>query len=462
MPLSGSAIVKMLPNRKGCRECGFPTCFAFAMKLVSGGTTVDKCPYLSPETKAEIEEALAPPITLVTIGSGENILQIGNEEVIYRHENTFVHAPGIGLLVSDKESEAKVEEKIKKINELKFTWLGLTLKAELLALHFESGDRSKFEALVRKVCQTTDLGIILMSEDTDVLFSARDMCAGRHPLLYPITKENIEEAIPRIKAMPTPVGVRGGSVEELVLLTSKLKDAGIKEVVLDPGSKNVLEAVRDQTFIRRTALKHNFRPLGYPTIAFPCFMTKDGLKEILIAGLFIIKYAGIIVLSDLDRYSLFPLLVQRFNIYTNPKLPPQIEENIYEIGNPNENSPVLLSSNWALTYLTLSSAIESAKIPAFLCVKSVGPEPDTLCWCPSCYQSSTPGTLKIDEVGQLIKRCGIEDRVKHRKLVISLRSSKYKGGIEGVLPEWEIIVGPNDIKGIRRFLPQFAKELSRC
>ena len=273
MPLRGSDILKKLPNRKGCRECGFPTCFAFAMKLVSGGTTVDKCSYLSAEAKAEIEEALAPPIWLVTVGSGENALQIGNEEALYRHEQTFVHQPGIALLISDKEDEVRVKEKIRKIKELTFTWVGLTLKADLLALHFESGDRSKFEALVRSVYQTTDLGMVLISEDVDALFSARDICAERNPILYPITKENIEEAIPKIKAKPTPVGVRGGSVEELAPLTSKLKNAQIEEVVLDPGSKNVLEAIRDQTFIRRATLKQNFRPLGYPIIAFPCFIT---------------------------------------------------------------------------------------------------------------------------------------------------------------------------------------------
>ncbi|GAH33394.1 unnamed protein product, partial [marine sediment metagenome] len=105
MPISGSQIVKMLPKRKPCRECGFPTCFAFAMKLASGGVTVDKCPYLSEETKIKLIDLLAPPMKLVTIGSGENKLEIGNEEVVYRHEKTYYHEPGITLLISDKESD---------------------------------------------------------------------------------------------------------------------------------------------------------------------------------------------------------------------------------------------------------------------------------------------------------------------------------------------------------------------
>ncbi|KPJ51618.1 MAG: hypothetical protein AMJ37_04525, partial [Dehalococcoidia bacterium DG_18] len=317
MPISGSEVVKMLPNRKGCRDCGLPTCFAFAMKLASGKTTVDKCPYIPQETKAKLEELLAPPMRLVTVGSGENKLEIGNEEVVYRHEKTFVHQPGIALLVSDTESEAEIEGKVNKIKELQFPWVGLTLKADLLALYHESGDRDRFLALVRKVSDSTDLGLVLISEDMDALFAARDICADRSPLLYPITKENIEEAIPKIQEKPTPVAVRGESVEELVPLTLRLKDAGIEDVVLDPGSKNLVAAIEAQTFIRRAALKQGFKPLGYPTIAFPCFVAKDGLKEMLAASLFVNKYAAIIVLSDLNPNSMLPLLVQRLNVYTD-------------------------------------------------------------------------------------------------------------------------------------------------
>jgi acetyl-CoA decarbonylase/synthase complex subunit gamma len=115
MPISGSEIVKMLPRTKGCKDCGFPTCFAFAMKLASGGATVDKCPHISEETKANLTEALAPPMRLVTIGTEENKLEIGNEEVQYRHEKTYYHPPGVALLISDKESDARIEEKINKI-----------------------------------------------------------------------------------------------------------------------------------------------------------------------------------------------------------------------------------------------------------------------------------------------------------------------------------------------------------
>jgi len=453
MPISGSEIVKMLPGKKPCKDCGFPTCFAFAMKLAMGGATVNKCPYLSPEVKAKLEDLLAPAIKLVTVGSGDHRVQVGNEEVIYRHEKTYVHPPGIALLISDKEGEAKVEEKIRKIKEFQFPWVGLSLKAELLALYFESGDKNKFLALVKKASNSTNLGMILISQDLDVLFSARDLCADRRPLLYPITKENIDAAIPKVKANPTPVGVRGGSIEELIPLTVKLKEAGVDEAVLDPGSKNLMEAIRDQTFIRRAALKHGFRPLGYPTITFPCFLAKDGLKEALTASVFINKFAGLIVLSDFDQYTLLPLLVQRLNIYTDPRFPMAVEEKYYEIGEPDENSPVLITSNWALTYFIVSSAIEATKVASFLCVKDTEGLGVLTGWA--------AGKFSGDSVGAMVKKSGIESKVKNKKLVIPGRVARIKGELEDALPGWEVVVGPREAAGIGGFLPEYVKSIKK-
>jgi len=423
------------------------------MKLASGGATVDKCPYLSEETKAKLADLLAPLIKLVTIGSGESKVLIGNEEVIYRHEKTYVHPPGISLLISDKESKTKVEEKIRKIKELQFPWVGVNLRANLLAPYFESGDKNKFLALVKKVYDSTDTGMVLISQDVDALFSARDICADRRPLLYPITKENIDKAIPRIKTNPTPVCVHGESIEELIPLTIKLKSAGIEEIVLDPGSKNLTEAIRDQTFIRRAALKQSFRPLGYPTIAFPCFIAKDGLKEVLTASAFIDKFASIIVISDFDRYSLLPLLVQRLNIYTDPRFPMAVEEKYYEIGEPDEQSPILVTSNWALTYFIVSSAIEATKVPSFLCVKDAEGLGVLTAWA--------AGKFSGDSVGAMIKKCGIADRIKHRKLVIPGKVARIKGELEEALPGWEIVVGPREATGIGGFLPEYAKSLKK-
>ncbi|OGN91573.1 MAG: acetyl-CoA decarbonylase/synthase complex subunit gamma [Chloroflexi bacterium RBG_13_50_10] len=452
MALKGTDVVKRLPDggKKNCRECGFPTCFAFAMKLAAAGVSLDKCPYLPADVKAELEEALAPPIKPVTIGSGKNALAIGGEEVVYRHEKTFVHQPGMALLISDKEPEAKIDEKLKKIKELQFPWVGLTLKANVLALHFESGDKAKFEALVKKVCEDNDLPVVLMSEDVEVLLSAKKICGDRKPLLYAVTKDNIDKIIAEIKSSPTPVVVKGNSVEELIPLTAKLKEAGLDEIVLDPIEKNMQEAIRDQTLIRRAALKQNFRPLGYPTIGFPCFIGKDEIRQIILAAMFVIKYPGIIVLSDFDQYSLLPLLVQRLNIYTDPRIPMSVEQKVYEIGEPSDESPVLITSNWALTYFIVASEIEGSKIPSWLCVKDTEGLGVLTGWA--------AGKFSGDSIGPFIKKSGIEDKVKHRKLVIPGKVARIKGELEEALPGWEIIVGPREAGEIPAYLPGLVKK----
>ena len=455
MPLKGTDVVKKLPElgKKNCKECGFPTCFAFAMKLASGGTTLDKCPHLSPETKAELLDALAPAIKLVTIGTGENALQIGNEEVVYRHEKTFLHPTGIALLVSDNEPESAIEEKIKKIEDSKFERIGLTLRAELLALRHVSGDKSRFVALAKKAHDGTKAALILISEDVDALFAAWDVCADRRPLLYPVTRDNIDRFIPRLKERPTPVGLRAGSVEELGPLTAKLREEKLDDLVIDPGSRNLMDDIRDQTLIRRAAIKQNFRYLGYPTIAFPCFMTKDPMEEALLAAAFIVKYAAIVVLADFDRHTLLPLLTQRLNIYTDPRMPLSVQEKVYEIGEPNPDSPVLVTSNWALTYFIVSSEVEGSKVPSFLCVKDTEGLGVLTGWA--------AGKFTGDSIAAFIKKSGIEQKVKTRTLVIPGMVGRIRSELEEALPGWKIVVGPREASEIPSFLPGFAAKLKQ-
>lgn len=445
MALKGAEIMKMLP-KTNCKECGYATCFAFAMKLATGGAKLDDCPYLDPEVKAQLEASMAPPIKLVTIGTGENALSIGEEEVMFRHEKTFFHEPGIAILISDKGAESEIEEKLKRINAFDFERIGQKLRINLLALCFESDDKDKFEALVKKAYETTKFALILISEDTDVLFSAAALCADRKPLVYPITNENMSAAVPKLKELGVPAGVRGESIEAVVSVTSDLKDAGIENMVLDPGSKNMVEGIQNQTLIRRAALKKGFRPLGYPTIAFPCFMYPDKLKETVAAAALMTKYAGIVVVSQADEHFLLPLLVHRFNIYSDPRRPMTVEEKVYEIGNPDENSPILISTNYALDYFIVSAAIEETNMPAYLCIKGTEGLGVMAAW--------TSGKFNGESIAEFFEKYGMQDKVKHRKLIIPGVAKKLVTELEEELPGWEIILGPLEGSDIPKFLSE--------
>jgi len=445
MALKGAEIMKKLP-KTNCKECGCATCFAFAMKLAAGSVKLDDCPYIDPEVKAELESSMAPPIKLVTIGAGRNAVVIGEEEVMFRHEKTFFHEPGIAVLISDKEIEQDIDEKIARIKDLRFERIGNVLKINLLALSNDSGDRGAFETLVRKAYGTTDFPLILISKDTDTLFSAAAICADRKPLVYPITSQNISAAIPKIKELGLLAGVKGDSLDDVISVTSQLKDSGVEESVIDPGSTNMLDGIRDQTLIRRAALKKGLRPLGYPTMTFPCFMYQDKYEEVLATSALMTKYAGIVVTSLTEKDFIFPLLVHRFNIYSDPRRPMTVEEKVYEISQPDENSPILISTNYALDFFIVSGAIEEANIPAFLCIKDTGGIGVLAAW--------TSGKFTGEAIAEFLKKYDVENKVKHKKLIIPGVAKKLKDELDEELPSWEILLGPSEASDIPKFLSE--------
>ncbi len=446
MALTGIEIFKLLP-KTNCGDCGVPTCLAFAMALAAGKADLSKCPHLSEEVRNKLAEASAPPILPITIGAGENALKIGGETVMFRHEKRFENPPGIAILISDKMSAAEVNARLKKVNELVYERVGLTLRANLVALKSETGDAAKFTALVSKVKTGSDANIILMSEKPNVLAAGAKICNDRKPLLYAVTKNNLDAFIALAKETACPLAVKAKNIEELVALTEKLAAAGIKNIVLDTGARGVRQALQDQLILRSAALNKKYRPLGYPTIVFPCEMTDNPMKEALIAAMFIAKYAGIIVLSDFQGESLFPLLVVRLNIYTDPQRPMTTKQGIYEINNPDENSPLMVTSNFSLTYSIVSGEIESSKVPSYLFVKDT----EGL----SVVTSWAAGKFTGEGIGTAILKSGITDKIKHRKLIIPGYLVDELTAIQEEMPGWEILVGPKDAADITPFLKAF-------
>ncbi len=443
MPLTGIEIFKLLP-RTNCGECGVPTCLAFAMSLAAGKAELSACPYLSEETKAKLVEASAPPIRPVTIGVDNRALKVGGETVMFRHEKRFENPPGFAILISDTMDESEVNARLNKLSQFQYERIGLTLHPDLIAIKDDSGDSSKFEALVNKVKQNSDYGIILMSSNPDILAAGLKACAEQKPLIYAATKENLEPVADLAKESSCPVAVKASSLEELAQLTTKLTEAGIKDIVLDSGSRTIRRAFEDQVFIRTAALIKKFRPLGFPTIVFPGEMTDDMMKEAVIASIFAAKYSGIIVLSDFQGESLFPLLVERLNIYTDPQRPLMTTEGIYEIGGPDENSPVLITTNFSLTYFIVSGEIETSRIPSYLLVMDTEGLSVMTAWA--------AGTFVSDNIAAFVKKCGIMDKVKHHKLIIPGYAAVESGGIEDELKDWEVLIGPREGAHIPAYL----------
>jgi acetyl-CoA decarbonylase/synthase complex subunit gamma len=320
----------------------------------------------------------------------------------------------------------------------------LKLRANAVAIKSASGDAAKFTALVEKVAKATDGALILMSDKPDVLAAGLKVVAARKPLLYAATKATVEAVGQLGKESNCPVAVKAATLDEVAEITAALDKAGVKDIIIDSGSRNVKQAFQDQIIVRSSALVKKFRPLGYPTIAFPCEMTDNPMKEALLASMFVSKYAGIIVLSDLKGESLFPLLVQRLNIFTDPQRPLATTPGIYDIGNPTENSPLLITTNFSLTYFIVSGEIESSKVPSHLMVMDTEGLSVMTAWA--------AGKFVADLIATSIKKSGIESKIKHRKLIIPGYAASESGGLEEELPGWQIEFGPREGAHIPAYL----------
>jgi acetyl-CoA decarbonylase/synthase complex subunit gamma len=446
MALTGIQIYKLLP-KTNCGECGVPTCLAFAMSLAAGKAELAACPYVSDEAKAELADASAPPISIVEIGTGERKLKIGGETVLFRHEKTFLNPTGIAVLVTDEMTDEEVGGRLERFKTLEYERVGLTLRADLIAVKSVSGDAGKFETLATRVKNETDAGMILMTEDTGVIQAGLNVCADRKPLLYAATKDNVDQMADIAKGAGCPLGVRGDGLDEVADLTTKLTDGGLKNLVIDSGARGIKKAFEDQVFVRRGALLKKFKPLGFPTITFPCEMTDDFMKETLIASMFIAKYGAIVVLSDLQGEGLFPLLLARMNIYTDPQRPMATSPGIYEIGGPTDDSPVLVSCNFSLTYFIVSGEIESSRVPAWLVIVDTEGLSVLTAWA--------AGKFVGDAIGMAMKKCGITDKVKHKKVIIPGYAAAISGDLEEELGDWEVMVGPRESAHIPAYLKEW-------
>ena len=448
MALTGIQIFKLLP-KTNCKECGVPTCLAFAMNLASGKAELDACPYVSDEARAQLAEASAPPIRPVVVGKGVRKATTGGETVQYRHEKTFYNPTLLGALIPSDMAADALAAKLNGWNALQYERVGLNLRPELAVLKDVNGDKAAFGAAAKLIAETSEFNLVLMSDKVDVIKAGVATAGFKRPLLYAATADNIDAMGALAKESDLPLAVKADSVEALIPLVDKLTGMGLKDIVLDPGAREPKQANADQIAIRRAALKNSNRSVGFPTITFPCEMASNLDVETMIAAMHIAKYGGIVVMSDFAGESLFPLLLERLNIFTDPQRPMTQAEGIYEIGNPDENSPVLVTTNFALTYFIVSGEIEGSRVPAWLLIKDSEGLSVMTAWA--------AGKFAGDDVGMFVKKCGIMDKVKHTELIIPGYAAAIAGDIEEELPGWTITVGPREAAHIPGFLRDRAK-----
>ena len=433
-------IYQKLP-KTNCGDCEFPTCLAFAMQLANQKVSLDKCPHVDQEAKDFLAASAAPPIQLVKIGSGDNVVEIGDETELFRHEKKFFHPTLYALMIDDTASADEKKNRIESLKSLTFDRVGQILSMDLIGIRDKSGDPAAFSAAVQEVASLTQLPLLLVSDNPDVMAEGAKAVADRNPLLHAATPENWEKMTAIAKENGCSLVVREEtSLDALSELTGKVKGAGVENIVLDFGTKNLGEMLRQMTIIRRLSVKKKFRPLGYPTFVFA---QGDPEKAAIVAAMGTMKYASVVAFEEVEVPLMYPLFTLRQNIYTDPQKPIQVKPGIYEIGSPTPESPVMITTNFSLTYFTVTGDIETSKVSSYLLVA----DSEGL----SVMTAFAADKFNAEIAADLVKETGIEEKVSQKKLIIPGQVSRMSGKLQEK-SGWDIVVGPRDSSGLPKFL----------
>ncbi len=438
MGLTGLEIFKQLP-KKNCKECGQPTCLAFAMQLAAGKASLDACPYVSDAAREALDAASAPPVALVKIGVGEKAFQIGNETVLFRHDKRFEHPTGIAIQVSDNED---VKAKVDQINKLVFDRVGQVHEVNMVAVSNDSGDAAKFADAVKTAQDNTSYPLLLISSDTGAMEKALEIAGANKPVVYAADANNYEAMVALAKKYEAPLVVKGSDLNSLAELVEKVAGLGYKNLILDSGAREFSKVVADQTQIRRQALKL-FRPFGYPTIAFA--NNDDPIMESVNASTYVAKYAGIVVMTSAAPEHILPVITLRLNVYTDPQKPIAVESKIYEILNPGPDAPVLITTNFSLSYFCVAGDTEASRVPAYI----IPVDTDGI----SVLTAWAAGKFTPETIADTVKKLGILEKVNHNSIIIPGGVAVLSGKTAELLGA-EVIVGPRESAGIPSFFKQ--------
>ena len=439
MPLSGLDIFKLLP-KTNCGDCGVPTCMAFAMKLAQKKAELKECPHASEEAKATLGAASEPPIRLVKIG-GADALEVGNETVMFRHEKTFLHPTGIAVELRTSEEEERILERVKEIEDYTVERVGEGLNTDLFFILHDSENKEDFLKAINLVRQNSTKGIILDCANEGALKEGAELLKDDRPAVL-LRNEVSDKDIELAKAYNLSLILTAHSPEDMVKQAEKAKSSGLNNIILNLESQNAGHRLQNNTILRRSALKRNFRPFGYPL--FCRIQEENGLDLLAGASMLVCKYASLIVLPEWDKALLYTLFTLRQNIYTDPQKPIQVDPKVYPIGEPTPESPVFVTTNFSLTYFMVSGEIENSGISAHLVVVDTEGQSVLTAWA--------AGKFVGEKIAKFIKDIQLGEQVKTRKLVIPGFVSQISGDLEEKLPGWEVIVGPQEASDIPSFV----------
>jgi len=461
-------VYELLP-RTNCEGCGEKTCMAFASKLVNREATMEGCPPLLEKKYEEVYkkllQLLKPPVKEITIGTGESAVKIGGQFVMYRHKLTYFNPTAIAIDVTDELPQNELLKRIKEVESFSYTYLGQELKLNLIAVRSTSNDPAKFGMTVKKITENTNLPMVLCSLNSSVLEAGLVAIPEKRPLIHAATKDNWRDVAELALMYKCPLALFAPNDLKLLRSMAKaLMEYGVKDLALDPGTfpnEGLIDTVNNFTTLRRISCEKRDELLGFPLIGTPIVAWAEHekepevakWKEAYIASMLITRYADLLIMHSTDGWVLLPITILRQNLYTDPRKPAAVEPGLRIFGEPDENSPVLFTTNFALTYYTVASDIESSDISNKCYLLVIDSEGIGVQSAAARSRLARKGGLTADSVAEAIKETGIEKKVKHRKLIIPGMAAQLSGEIED-LTRWKVLIGPSSSSEIPRFLEE--------
>ena len=444
-------IYRLLP-KTNCAKCGEASCMAFATKLSDKETDLELCTQLAADELEKLENLLAPAVREITIGKGEKAMILGGDEVMYRYELTYYNQTPLVIDVNDNMDEKALNERIKIIEATKFERTGEMLVLDGIAIRNVSGDKDKFAETALKL-KSSKLPLVLCSLDPEAIKAALENVGDERPLLYAATENNIEDMASLSIEYDCPLTLFvPNDLEKMKELSRILRSKGIKDIVLDPGTyvdEGIGDTLDNFVMIRRLAIEEKDEDFRFPILGIPALTwlyekdeVQGGIKEATIAATLMNKYADMLIIHGTNIWELIPVLTLRQSLFTDPRKPQAVDAGLYEFGELADDSPVLMTTNFALTYYTVEGDLKSGKASCYLLVLDTNGR--------AVDVSLAGGQLTGESVAELIKDSGIEDKVKTRTLIVPGLSAPISGEIEDE-SGWEVLVGPRDSSAVPDF-----------
>ncbi len=437
MALTGLQIFKLLPNTN-CKECAYPTCLSFAMKLAAGKEALDKCPYASDEIKAALGAASLPPIRGVTIGSGDRAVTVGEETVFFRHEKTFVRPPGLFRLLDPAGMDADaVHQLVEEWTAISMERAGETFRVDGIAVRQTGASAPQIKGAVEAATKS-GMPVALLADSADEASAILAEVKAHRPLLVP-PREGDQEPFARLAAeLGIPLVVHGTDPSQLAERAEAAAKVGVESMLLAPPSDDSRKLHQQLSQLRRAALDR-----AHPGVAYPVFL-RLGAGELEKGVIGIAKFASLLVIEDADGASWLPLWALRQNIYTDPQKPLQMDAGLYPIGEPDESSPLLVTTNFSLTYFIVATELDGTGVPCWLAVVDTEGMSVLTAW--------SAGKMSGEIVGKALTEMSIGDRVKHGIVIIPGLVAVISGELEDALGAgWSVYAGPQEASDVGTF-----------